>query len=149
MPLPAPASAPGSQPRAHSPRPLSPTHQVLLIDSPKHTERQVIKAITAVVPNSDEGHARNCYSTSKELGMAIVTTCLKVGGDAKRTRRRQTELARCLRRGVARAALRRTAPSDTLPPTPAPPLQEHAEHYAQQLYRKGCRAAIEPDASTI
>jgi hypothetical protein len=58
---------------------------VLLVDSPKHTERQVVKAITSVVPHSDEGHARNCYSTSKELGLAIVTTCLKVrcaGGGA-------------------------------------------------------------------
>ncbi len=76
---------------------------MLLIDSPKHTERQVVQAITKIVPGSDQNHARNCYTTAKELGMAIVTTCLK----------------------------------------------EHAEHYAQQLYRFGCKAAIEPDSATV
>lgn len=40
---------------------------------------------------------------SKQLGLAIVTSCLK----------------------------------------------EHAEHYAQQLYRYGCRATIEPDTSVV
>ena len=28
-------------------------------------------------------------------------------------------------------------------------LREHAEHYCQELYRKGCRTDMEPDASTI
>lgn len=76
---------------------------MLLIDSPKHTERQVVQAITKIVPGSDQNHARNCFTTSKELGMAIVTTCLK----------------------------------------------EHAEHYAQQLYRFGCKTAIEPDSAIV
>ncbi len=77
-------------------------HRVLLLDSESHTEKIVVQALTTVV-NCDEDHARNCFHTSKQLGMAIVTTCLK----------------------------------------------EHAEFYAQQLWRRGCRASIEPDTSTI
>ena len=30
-----------------------------------------------MVPSCDEDHARNCFATSKQLGMAIVTSCLK------------------------------------------------------------------------
>lgn len=55
-----------------------------------------------MVPGTDEAHAANCFATSKQLGMAIVTSCLK----------------------------------------------EHAEFYAEQLFKYGCRASIEPDATT-
>jgi hypothetical protein len=37
----------------------------------------VVKSLTQVVPACDEQHARNCYATSQQLGMAIVTSCLK------------------------------------------------------------------------
>ncbi|KAL6751310.1 hypothetical protein V8C86DRAFT_2781316 [Haematococcus lacustris] len=77
-------------------------YRVLLLNSPSHTERAVVKAITSVVPGTDEAHAKNCYATSLSLGMALVVSALK----------------------------------------------EHAEHYAQQLYSMGCKAAIEPDTST-
>lgn len=77
-------------------------HRVLLLDSETHTEKLVVQALTTVV-NCDPDHALNCFHTSKQLGMAIVTTCMK----------------------------------------------EHAEFYAQQLWRRGCRASIEPDTSTI
>jgi ATP-dependent Clp protease adaptor protein ClpS len=47
------------------------------LDSPRHTQQLVIKSLTVVVPNCDEPHALNCFATSKELGMAIVVSCLK------------------------------------------------------------------------
>lgn len=50
---------------------------MILVDSPQHSEKGVVRGITSVVPNTDEAHARNCFNTSKQLGMAIVTTCLK------------------------------------------------------------------------
>ncbi|GIL72164.1 hypothetical protein Vretifemale_2546 [Volvox reticuliferus] len=52
-------------------------YRVLLVDSPQHSEKVVVRAICAVVPIADEVHARNCYCTSKQLGMAIITTALK------------------------------------------------------------------------
>ncbi|GAX78037.1 hypothetical protein CEUSTIGMA_g5479.t1 [Chlamydomonas eustigma] len=51
--------------------------RVLLLKHDKHDEKTVVKAITRVVPNSDENHAKNCFHTSKQLGLAIITTCLK------------------------------------------------------------------------
>lgn len=52
-------------------------HRLLLLNSPQHKEPLVVKSLTVVVPNCDEQHARNCFATSKELGMAIVTSCLR------------------------------------------------------------------------
>ncbi|KXZ44034.1 hypothetical protein GPECTOR_75g758 [Gonium pectorale] len=52
-------------------------YRVLLVDNDKHTEKVVVRAICTVVPSADEAHARNCYQTSKQLGMAIITTALK------------------------------------------------------------------------
>ncbi|EFJ52457.1 hypothetical protein VOLCADRAFT_115933 [Volvox carteri f. nagariensis] len=52
-------------------------YRVLLMDSPQHSEKVVVRGICTVVPNADEAHARNCYHTSKQLGMAIITTALK------------------------------------------------------------------------
>jgi len=51
--------------------------RVLLMNYEKHDEKTVVKAITRVVPNTDENHAKNCFHTSKQLGLAIITTCLK------------------------------------------------------------------------
>ena len=51
-------------------------YRVLLIDHPNHTERGVVQAILTVVPGSDEGHAANCFHTSRSLGIALVTTAL-------------------------------------------------------------------------
>jgi len=52
------------------------SYRVLLLDSPRHSEERVVRAITSVVPGTDEAHASNCYYTAKSLGMAIVTTAL-------------------------------------------------------------------------
>ncbi|KAF8065764.1 hypothetical protein HT031_002824 [Scenedesmus sp. PABB004] len=52
-------------------------HRLLLLDSPRHREAMVVRALTQVVSGCDEPHARNCYATSKQLGAAIVTSCLK------------------------------------------------------------------------
>ncbi|KAG2430449.1 hypothetical protein HXX76_009972 [Chlamydomonas incerta] len=52
-------------------------YRVLLLDSPQHTEKAVVAAITHVVPGTSPDHARNCFATSKQLGMAIITTALK------------------------------------------------------------------------
>ena len=78
-------------------------HRVLLLDSDRHTEDLVVKAIQTVIPGTDEGHAANCFHTARSLGMAIVTTTLL----------------------------------------------EIAEFYAQQLYRCGVKATIEPDTTTL
>jgi hypothetical protein len=51
--------------------------RLLLVDAPSHTEQRVVSGICGVVRGVDETHARNCYQTSKQLGMAIVVSCLK------------------------------------------------------------------------
>lgn len=78
-------------------------YRLLLLNSPSHTEKGVIRAITQVVPGVDKDHAANCYATSLSLGMALVVSVMK----------------------------------------------EHAEHYSMQLYRMGCKTAIEPDNTTV
>ncbi|GLC34655.1 ATP-dependent Clp protease adapter protein clps2, chloroplastic [Pleodorina starrii] len=52
-------------------------YRVILVDSPQHSEKVVVRAICTVVPSADEAHARNCFHTSKQLGMALITTALK------------------------------------------------------------------------
>ena len=52
------------------------TCRVMLLDNAKHTEKLVVQVITTVV-GSDELHAKNCFATSKKLGQAMVTSCLK------------------------------------------------------------------------
>lgn len=42
-----------------------------------HTERRVVAAVTTVVPGVSSDHAANCYHTAKQLGMAMITSCLK------------------------------------------------------------------------
>ena len=46
------------------------------MDSAKHTEKLVVQVLTQVV-GSDELHAKNCFSTSRKLGQAMVTSCMK------------------------------------------------------------------------
>ena len=50
--------------------------RVMLIDNEKHTEKLVVEAITTVV-GVDDLHAKNCFQTSKQLGQALITSCLK------------------------------------------------------------------------
>jgi ATP-dependent Clp protease adaptor protein ClpS len=52
-------------------------YRVLLLDAPAHTEARVVTGICRVVPGADEAHAKNCFTTSKQLGLALVTSCLK------------------------------------------------------------------------
>lgn len=52
-------------------------YRLLLLDAPAHTENRVVAAITGVVGGVDEAHAKNCYATSKQLGMALVVSCLR------------------------------------------------------------------------
>lgn len=51
--------------------------RVILLDSPQHTEKKVVQAITRVIPGVDDLHAKNVFQTSKDLGKAIVATALK------------------------------------------------------------------------
>jgi hypothetical protein len=67
----------GSTDRQRGSPPGGGNHRLLLLRSAKHSEPLVVKALCAVVASCDEAHARNCYATSNELGMAIVTSCLK------------------------------------------------------------------------
>lgn len=78
-------------------------YRVLLLDDDRHTEELVVNVITTVVATVDEQKARNCFATSKQLGQALVTSCLK----------------------------------------------EHAELYTDQMRRKGCKASMEPDTTTL
>ena len=52
-------------------------HRLLLIHSEQHSEQRVVTAVTTVVPGVNAEQASNCYHTSKQLGMAIITSCLK------------------------------------------------------------------------
>ena len=48
----------------------------MLIDNEKHTEKLVVETITTIV-GVEERHAQNCFQTSKQLGQALITSCLK------------------------------------------------------------------------
>eukprot|EP01024_Parvocaulis_polyphysoides_P010228 TRINITY_DN13402_c0_g1_i1.p2 TRINITY_DN13402_c0_g1~~TRINITY_DN13402_c0_g1_i1.p2 ORF type:complete len:191 (-),score=17.79 TRINITY_DN13402_c0_g1_i1:360-854(-) len=52
-------------------------YRVLLLDNPKHTEKLVVQVITTVISGTGEAHAKNCFHTARQLGMAIICTCLK------------------------------------------------------------------------
>lgn len=52
-------------------------YRVLLLDAPAHTERRVVSGLTTVVPGVDEARARNVFETSRQLGVALVVSCLK------------------------------------------------------------------------
>ena len=52
------------------------TCRVMLIDNDKHTEKLVVSTLTTVV-GSDENHAKNVFATSKQLGQAMILSCLK------------------------------------------------------------------------
>jgi ATP-dependent Clp protease adapter protein ClpS len=39
--------------------------------------RTPLPAPAPQVVNCEEGHARNCYATAQQLGMAMVVSCLK------------------------------------------------------------------------
>ena len=47
------------------------------MDSPSHTEDLVVKVVTTVVSSVDEQQAKNCFHTSKQLGQAVIVSCLK------------------------------------------------------------------------
>lgn len=49
---------------------------MVLLDNAKHTEKLVVQVITTVV-GADELHAKNCFATSRKLGQAMITSCLK------------------------------------------------------------------------
>jgi hypothetical protein len=50
---------------------------VLLLQSDKHTEQLVVKAITTAIPGTSTDHALNCFNTAERLGQAIITSCIK------------------------------------------------------------------------
>ena len=49
----------------------------MLLDSPTHTEDLVVKVVPTVVSSVDEQQAKNCFHTSKQLGQALIVSCLK------------------------------------------------------------------------
>jgi ATP-dependent Clp protease adapter protein ClpS len=51
-------------------------HRVIILDSERHTEELVVKAITTAIPGTSQDHAANCFHTARSLGMALVTTAL-------------------------------------------------------------------------
>jgi ATP-dependent Clp protease adapter protein ClpS len=51
--------------------------RLLLLHSEKNNRNKVVAALTTVVPGITPEAAENCYETAKQLGMAMVTTCLK------------------------------------------------------------------------
>lgn len=52
-------------------------YRVLLLDDKKHTEDLVVKVLTRVVPEVDDDKARNCFATSRTLGVAVIISALK------------------------------------------------------------------------
>lgn len=54
-----------------------PSRRVMLLDSPKHTEQLVVRVLTTVISSVNEQQAKNCFNTSKQLGQALVVSCLK------------------------------------------------------------------------
>lgn len=52
-------------------------YRLLLVDSSSHTERRVVAGLCGVVQGVDEAHAKNCFQTSRQLGMAIVVSSLR------------------------------------------------------------------------
>ena len=52
-------------------------HRLLLLNHEKHTEKQVVEAICTVVSGVTPEQALNCYNTAKQLGQAIITSCIK------------------------------------------------------------------------
>ncbi|CAL5221675.1 g3907 [Coccomyxa viridis] len=52
-------------------------YRVLLLQSDKHTEQLVVKAITTAIPGTSQDHALNCYNTAEKLGQAMITSCIK------------------------------------------------------------------------
>jgi ATP-dependent Clp protease adaptor protein ClpS len=52
-------------------------HRLLLMHAETHTEKKVVMAVTTVVPGISAKQAANSYHTAKQLGMAMITTCLK------------------------------------------------------------------------
>lgn len=50
---------------------------MLLVHTEQHSEKRVVNAVTIVVPGISAEQASICYHTSKQLGMAIITSCLK------------------------------------------------------------------------
>jgi ATP-dependent Clp protease adaptor protein ClpS len=51
--------------------------RLLLLDAPSHTEGRVVAGLCQTVANVDEAHARNVFATSKQLGLALVVSCLR------------------------------------------------------------------------
>ena len=51
--------------------------RLMLLDSPTHTEKLIVQTLTAVVANVNEQQAKNCFHTSKQLGQAMITSCIK------------------------------------------------------------------------
>lgn len=49
----------------------------MLLDSPTHTEELVVRVLTTVIGSVDEAQAKNCFNTSKQLGQALIISCLK------------------------------------------------------------------------
>lgn len=44
---------------------------------PPPKQALVVKVITTTIPGATEDHAKNCFNTSRTLGMALVITCVK------------------------------------------------------------------------
>ncbi|GAQ79997.1 hypothetical protein KFL_000430390 [Klebsormidium nitens] len=51
--------------------------RVLLVDSPKHTEKRVTNVLPRVVPNVSSEAARGIFEESKVKGFGIVIVCVK------------------------------------------------------------------------
>ena len=49
----------------------------MLLDSPQHTEDLIVKVVPTIVSSVDEQQAKNCFHTSKQLGQALIVSCLK------------------------------------------------------------------------
>jgi hypothetical protein len=66
-------------------------YRVLLMDSPQHTEKLVVQAITRTIPGADDTHARNCF-VSRAAHDALHSMALRSASSSPR----QQQLRRCV-----------------------------------------------------
>ena len=75
-------------------------YRLLLLNDAGAKQATVVKGIRAVIPNADEAHALNCFTTAQTLGMAIVTRRARESElhekAARRDRRRRARSTRSL-----------------------------------------------------
>jgi hypothetical protein len=117
----------GGTERARRSPPGGGAYRLLLLNDAGAKQATVVKGIRAVIPNADEAHALNCFTTAQTLGMAIVTRRARESELRERAARRAIAAdARSPRARSCRLPAKRAAASPTAPRAP-PPRKQRAQ----------------------